>query len=201
MVVIGKTWDSFWRIGKREVVTDRVGCALIGVGSFIAFTALGAFVRIPLPFTPVPITLQTFFVLLAGALLGKRLGTLSQLGYVLLGGLGLPIFAGATGGLILLFGPTGGYFLGFILAAYVVGRVLSIKEKANFGWVVLAMAVGSLIIYLLGAIHLALFAHLGVKKALLLGVFPFIPGDILKLLAASSLYCKLQERAGQIFPR
>lgn len=201
MVVIGKTWGQLWRIGNREIVTNRFNCALIGIGSFIAFTALGAFVRIPLPFTPVPITLQTFFVLLAGALLGKRLGTLSQLGYVFLGGLGLPIFAGATGGLIPLFGPTGGYFLGFILAAYVVGRVLSIKEKANFGWVVLAMAIGSLIIYLLGAIHLALFAHLGVKKALLLGVVPFLPGDILKLFAAASLYCKLQDRASHIFPR
>jgi len=201
MVVIGKTWDSFWKIGKREVVTDRVGCALLGIGSFIAFTALGAFVRISLPFTPVPITLQTFFVLLAGALLGRRLGALSQLGYVFLGSLGLPIFAGATGGLIALFGPTGGYLLGFILAAYVIGRVLSVKEKVNFGWVVLAMAIGSLIIYLLGAIHLALFVHLGVRKALLLGVVPFFPGDILKLFAASALYYKLQERAGQIFPR
>ena len=201
MVVIERTWDNFWKIGKREVVTNRVACALIGIGSFIAFTALGAFVRIPLPFTPVPITLQTFFVLLAGALLGKRLGTLSQLGYVFLGGLGLPIFAGATGGLILLFGPTGGYLLGFILAAYVIGKVLSVKEKANFGWVVLAMAIGSLIIYFLGAIQLALFAHLGVKKALLLGVVPFLPGDILKLFAAASLYCKLRNRVGRIFPR
>lgn len=201
MVVTGKTWDSFRRIGRREVVTNRVSCALIGIGSFIAFTALGAFVRIPLPFTPVPITLQTFFVLLAGALLGKRLGTLSQLGYVFLGSLGLSIFAGATGGLITLFGPTGGYLLGFILAAYVVGRVLSIRERANFGWVVLAMAIGSLIIYLLGAIQLALFAHLGVRKALLLGVVPFLPGDTLKLFAAASLYYKLQERASQIFLR
>ncbi len=201
MVVIEKTWGSFWRIGKREVITNRFSCALVGIGSFIAFTALGAFVRIPLPFTPVPITLQTFFVLLAGALLGKRLGTLSQLGYVFLGSLGLPIFAGATGGLIPLFGPTGGYLLGFILAAYIIGKVLSIREKASFGWVVLAMAIGSLIIYLLGAIQLALFAHLGVRKALFLGVVPFIPGDALKLFAAASLYYKLQHRASHIFPR
>lgn len=201
MVVIEKTWNSFRRIGKREVVTNRVVCALIGIGIFIAFTALGAFVRIPLPFTPVPITLQTFFVLLAGALLGKKLGTLSQLGYVFLGGLGLPIFAGATGGLIPLFGPTGGYFLGFILAPYVIGKVLSIRKKANFGWVVLAMTIGSLVIYLLGTIHLALVVHLGIKKTLLLGVIPFLSGDTLKLLAAASLYCKLQGRAGQIFPR
>ena len=201
MVVIEKTWSSFWRIGKREVVTSRIGCALIGIGSFIAFTALGAFVRIPLPFTPVPITLQTFFVLLAGALLGKRLGTLSQLGYVLLGSLGLPIFAGAKGGLVTLFGPTGGYLLGFILAAYIIGKVIELEEKANFGWVVLAMAIGSLIIYLLGAIQLALVVHLGVRKALLLGVAPFLPGDTLKLLAAASLYHKLQERFSQIFPR
>ncbi len=201
MVVIGKTWDSFWKIGKREVVTDRVGCALIGIGIFIAFTALGAFVRIPIPFTPVPITLQTFFVLLAGALLGKRLGALSQLGYVFLGSLGLPIFAGATGGLIPLFGPTGGYLLGFILAAYIIGKVLSTKERAGFGQTVLAMVLGSLIILLLGAIHLALVLHLGIGKAFLLGILPFLPGDILKSFAAASIYCKLQDRAGHIFPR
>ncbi len=201
MVVIEKTWDQLWKIGNREVVTNRIGCALIGIGIFIAFTALGAFVRIPIPFTPVPITLQTFFVLLAGALLGKRLGALSQLGYVFLGSLGFPIFAGATGGLIPLFGPTGGYLLGFILAAYIIGKVLSNKERAGFGQTVLAMVLGSLIILLLGAIHLALVLHLGIGKAFLLGILPFLPGDILKLFAAASIYCKLQDRAGQIFPR
>ena len=201
MVVSGKTWDELWNIAKQEIVISRVGCAVIGIGGFITLTTLGAFVRIPLPFTPVPITLQTFFVLLAGALLGKRLGLFSQLGYIFLGSLGLPIFAGAIGGLAALFGPTGGYLLGFVFAAYVIGRMLSIKERATFSWVVLAMAIGSLLIYLPGAIQLALITQLGFKKALLAGVIPFLPGDILKLLAASGLYYRLQERRNQIFAR
>ncbi|MCX5726738.1 MAG: biotin transporter BioY, partial [Candidatus Saganbacteria bacterium] len=85
-------------IGRKEIVVSPVACGVIGVFGFIILTAAGAFVRIPLPFTPVPLTLQTFFVLLAGAVLGRKLGLLSQAGYVILGMLGLPIFAGAAGG-------------------------------------------------------------------------------------------------------
>ena len=91
---------------KKEVILDKTLCRVMGVLTFVILTSLGAFVRIPLPFSPVPITLQTFFVLLSGALLGSNLGTISQLSYLLLGASGLPVFTGAGSGLFYLLGPT-----------------------------------------------------------------------------------------------
>jgi len=191
--------SRFLELGRREIIINRAVCGTIGVCSFIVVTALGAFVRVPLPFTPVPITLQTFFVLLAGAALGRRLGMISQTGYITLGGLGLPIFAGATGGFTRLLGPTGGYLLGFIVAAWAVGRLIEFKKRPDLGWIVFSMLVGSLSIYLLGMVQLALVTQCGIKGALYMGVLPFIPGDTLKLLAAALLYRKFEGRFKIIF--
>lgn len=83
---------------KREIVVNKTACRIIGVTVFVILTSLGAFVRIPLPFTPVPVTLQTFFVLLSGAVLGGAIGAASQLSYLLLGTAGLPIFTNAGSG-------------------------------------------------------------------------------------------------------
>ena len=127
-----KCLSQVWLLGKRDVILDRRVCAVIGVGGFILSTALGAYARIYLPFTPVPITLQTFFVLLSGAVLGKKLGGISQAGYVILGGIGLPLFAG-MGGIEYLFGPTGGYLIGFIVASWVIGKML--ERRKNFLWI------------------------------------------------------------------
>ncbi|GAH68315.1 unnamed protein product, partial [marine sediment metagenome] len=182
------------KIGNREIVEGRVVCAIIGLISFTVFTALGAFVYIPLPFTPVPITLQTFFVLLAGAALGRRLGSLSQFGYVALGSLGLPIFAGALGGMACLIGPTGGYLIGFVLAAYVVGRLIGMRQNPSFIYITLAMAVSSMVIYLLGTVQLAFVLHCSIARAALLGVVPFISGDALKVIAAATVYSRSQRR-------
>jgi len=88
---------------------------------FAVLTALGAYIIIPLPFTPVPITMQTFFVYLAAAILGSRLGTLSMVIYLCLGVAGLPVFHGGLAGFGVLGGPTGGYIFGFILGSYVIG--------------------------------------------------------------------------------
>jgi biotin transport system substrate-specific component len=98
---------------------------MIYAAMFGAATAMGAYIMIPLP--PVPITLQTLFVVLAGALLGGRLGALSQVVYLLLGIIGLPVFHGGKGGLGILLGPTGGYLVGFIAAAYVVGKLIEVN--------------------------------------------------------------------------
>ena len=84
---------------KREVILNKTLCRVMGVLTFVILTSLGAFVRIPLPFTPVPLTLQTFFILLCGAFLGSKLGVTAQLSYMFLGVLGLPIFTGAGSGL------------------------------------------------------------------------------------------------------
>ena len=187
-------------IGKKEMVVSSVACGVIGVFGFIILTAVGAFVRIPLPFTPVPLTLQTFFVLLAGAVLGRKLGLLSQAGYVILGMLGLPIFAGAAGGALYILGPTGGYLVGFAVAAYVVGRMISSKKDSSLSWIIFSMLVGSAIYFSLGAIRLAFLLNLGFYKAFLLGVVPFIMGDIIKIVAGSLIYKGIENRVRAIYP-
>jgi biotin transport system substrate-specific component len=181
--------------GSREIVTNRTLCKGIGVISFIILTAFGAFLKIPLPFTPVPVTLQTFFVLLSGAILGRRLGSLSQASYLLLGGVGLPLFADPRG----LGGPTGGYLIGFLFASWVVGRLVSFGGGKNIFWIIFIMLSGSVLIYSLGCLQLASVIQCGIKKALLLGVLPFIPGDFLKLLGAAFVYKRFGKRFQKIF--
>ncbi|UCD70867.1 MAG: biotin transporter BioY [Syntrophobacterales bacterium] len=187
-------------IVKEEAVAARFIYILIGVTGFIVLTAVGAFIRIPLPFTPVPLTLQTLFVLLSGALLGRRFGPLSQGGYVFLGSFGVPLFAGG-GGFLHILGPTGGYLIGFIVASWIVGRLLDSGKGLFFTRILLVMAFASLVIYLLGALHLALVVNVGFRKAIFMGVLPFIPGDTLKLLAAALLYWRFNGRLNQVFPR
>lgn len=172
----------------REIVENRVVSGAIGVGVFVILTSLGAFVRIPLPFTPVPITLQTMFVLMAGAALGSRLGPLSQASYIVLGVAGLPIFAGANAGWhYVTRGATGGYLVGFVVAAWVVGAMTRLRRETGIFWLLLSMFVGTLVIYLFGVAHLAFILGWSFKKALALGVVPFLPGDLAKLLAAAGL--------------
>ncbi len=150
-----------------------------------AFTALAAQARINLPFTPVPITGQTFAVLLVGALLGSRLGAASMIAYWSQGAAGLPVFAGGMGGWAYASGPTGGYLVGFIAAAYAVGFL------AERGWdrrpwtLALAMLAGQGLIYTGGLSWLAHFTS--GKNVFELGLYPFIPGDSVKLLLAASL--------------
>jgi biotin transport system substrate-specific component len=136
-------------------------------------------VRIPLPFTPVPVTGQTLGVLLVGALLGSRRGAASLGVYLLAGVAGLPFFAGGASGAGVLFGATGGYLFGFVLAAWLVGRLSErgLERKTRSAW--LAFLVGEIAIYALGVPWLALFVG-GLEKALLLGFVPFVAGDLLK---------------------
>ena len=115
---------------KQELISNKKLCRLFAVGAFIALTALSAFVRIPLFFTPVPLTLQTFFVLLSGALLGRKLGVLAQAAYLSLGLTGQQVFTGTGSGSLYLLGPTGGYVVGFVLASFLAGCLL-IKEKQS----------------------------------------------------------------------
>lgn len=159
---------------------------------FGALTAAGAFIAIPLP--PVPITAQTFFLNVAAVLLGGSLGALSQFIYVMLGVVGIPVFAGGKAGIGVIFGPTGGYLLGFIIAAFVAGKIAAAKKSAGILWYIFAMLIGMFIIYGLGTLQLALVAKLTFRKALIVGVLPFIPGDIIKILLAAIISAKLKGR-------
>lgn len=145
--------------------------------------ALAAQLSIPLPFSPVPITAQTFAVLLVGALAGQRLGSLSVAAYLAQGLAGLPVFAGGTSGLSRLLGPSGGYLLGFWAAAYLVGSLAERGWTRQVRGTLLAMLAGNLVIYLCGLPYLSLFV--GVEKALVAGFYPFLVGDVIKILLAT----------------
>ncbi len=158
---------------------------------FGALTAAGAYIMIPLP--PVPITAQTFFVSLAGALLGGYLGAMSQVVYILLGVIGLPVFAGGKAGAGVLLGPTGGYLIGFVAGAYVTGRLVFLKERPGFWWLLLSMLAGYVFIYAFGIAQLMITAKLTLLKAIAIGLTPTIPGGVLKLAAAALICLKLRE--------
>jgi biotin transport system substrate-specific component len=159
---------------------------------FGALTAAGAFIVIPLP--PVPITAQTFFLNTAAVLLGGSLGALSQFIYVMLGVVGIPVFSGGKAGIGVIFGPTGGYLLGFIIAAFIIGKIAGARRGAGIFWHIFAMLVGMAIIYSLGIMQLALVAKISFKKALAIGVLPFIPGDIIKIFLAAVISSRLKGR-------
>ena len=158
--------------------------ALLVVGG-AAFTALAAQVSIPLPFTPVPVTLQTFAVLLTGAALGTIRGTLSMLLYLMVGVLGAPVFSNHSSG---WGGASFGYVIGFVLAAAVVGRLA--ERGATRGIVRTAgvMVIGNLVIYAVGVPWLMAVAHLSFPRALALGVVPFLLGDAIKVAVAAGLF-------------
>jgi biotin transport system substrate-specific component len=155
---------------------------LILCGSLLV--TLSAQVAIPLPLSPVPISGQTLAVLLLGALLGSRRGSLSVLAYLGQGAAGLPVFAGGQMGLAHLLGPRGGYLVGFVAAAWVTGRLAERGWDRRLGSTLLAMLLGNLAIYACGLPWLALFAG---RQALAWGLYPFVVGDLLKLALATAL--------------
>ncbi|HOP46616.1 MAG TPA: biotin transporter BioY [Desulfobacteraceae bacterium] len=165
---------------------------MIYAAMFGAVTAVGAFIIIPIP--PVPITLQTLFTALSGALLGGRLGALSQVIYVLLGIIGLPVFAGGKAGLGVLFGPTGGYLIGFIVGSYVIGKIIEIKKDAGIFLIAISMIIGFLVLYAIGILQLSVVAKLSFVKALSVGMIPFLIGDALKIAVATFVTLKLRNR-------
>lgn len=146
-----------------------------------ALTAAGAYIAIPIG--PVPIVLQNLFIMLAGLLLGGRWGLISVGVYLLAGAVGMPVFAGGTGGVGKFVGPTGGYLLGFAAAAYLVG-VISERGRGRVAIDLLAMIAGTLIIYAFGVSWLKVVTGMSVSKAVAVGMLPFLIGDALKIAAA-----------------
>ncbi len=146
---------------------------------------LCAHIKILLPFSPVPVTGQTFAVLMIGALLGARRGCLAVLAYIIEGIAGLPVFALGAGPVMLL-GPTGGYLLGFIPAVYITGRLAEMGWDRRVGTTVLAMILGNLVIYTFGLFRLCSLIGFNMK-VLTLGLYPFIVGDLVKIILAAIL--------------
>lgn len=175
---------AVWRTVLSRVAMDK----LLWVQSvcFALLTAWGARCSVPLPYTPVPVTLQTLFVLLSGMVLGARWGASAQVQYLLMGFIGLPVFA-AGGGFWYLFNPrgTGGYLLAYPLAAYLAGRMVERMESRSLVVYLAAGVAGTAVIYVIGAAWLAVFLHLGAVQAVAMGVAPFLLGDSVKIAVAA----------------
>ena len=154
---------------------------LILAGSL--FAALCAQIEIPLPFSPVPITGQTFAVLLVGAALGSKRGAAAMITYIAEGALGLPFFAGGAGGFGILTSATAGYLVGFVAAAYVIGLLAEQGLERSVRTSLIPFLVGTIIIYAFGVTWLTIL--FGIQNALVFGLLPFLIGDTIKLIAAA----------------
>ena len=165
------------------------------VAMFTSLTAIGAFISIPLG--PVPITLQSLFVILSGLILGPKLGALSQIVYILLGLVGAPIFSGFTGGPQSLMTPSFGFVIGFVFAAYVVGKIAHLDSSLSPKRVWIGSFLGSVVIYLFGLPYMYYmlniimgngFSFLNIMQ---MGCFLFLPGDIAKFIISSLIGFKM----------
>ena len=174
------------RILPLRRIDQRVVTAVLVIG-FALLTAACAQIRIPLGFTPVPITGQTFAVLLTGAVLGSRAGAASQFLYIALGAIGLPFYAGGSGGWETATGATAGYLVGFVVAAYVVGYLAEHRQDRRFSTSTGAFLTGNLIIYLLGVAWLMYTLSLDLATGVEKGMAPFIIGDTIKILLAAGV--------------
>lgn len=184
--------------------------ALVLCGVFAALMAICSFITIPLGFTPIPVNLATLGVFLTGGILGKKYGSISLIVYILLGAIGVPVFAGFKGGLGVLAGPTGGYIIGYLAAAFLTGLLIEIvfhKTAASgqnadtgrarsgglrFAGSILAMIAGLAACYALGTAWFMISTGTGLGAAMISCVIPFLPGDAVKILAASLLVLKLR---------
>ena len=167
---------------RSRLLTD-VLLVLAGTG----FVALAAQVSFNLPFTPVPITGQTFAVVLVGASLGALLGLASLGLYLFVGAAGAPVYADGNHGWDVLTGPTGGYIVGFVLAAVVTGLLAQHRWDRRFSSAVAAMLTGNVLIYAVGLPWLAAKLDTGFEDTLEAGLYPFVVGDLLKLYLAGAL--------------
>lgn len=161
---------------------------IVWIALMAALTAVGGMVAIPVgPLSPVPITLQTLFVLLAGLILGPRGGAAAMALYAAAGAMGLPVFAGGKAGLAVFLGPTGGFLLGFLPAAAFCG--FAKKERPlPFAVIFACCAFATLITLVLGTIQLAFVLQVSLIKAAAVGAVPFLPGAVVKCLGAAFIY-------------
>ncbi|MEJ2664443.1 MAG: biotin transporter BioY, partial [Spirochaetia bacterium] len=177
-----KTYSDLIR--PQSAVMGRLYDLLLMAVGVVAIT-FSAYIRIPLPFSPVPLTGQTLTVLLIGILYGRKRGAICVLAYVMTGIAGLPVFQGGHFGLdYIIKGATAGYLFGFIVAAFATGYLAEHGFDRSFWKVFTAMFLGDIILLSFGSLWLA---ALGTNDVLLKGFIPFIPGDIVKILAATAI--------------
>ncbi len=176
---------------------------IVLVGMFSGLLAIISPLQIIIPFSPVPITLQVVGMVLAGGILGSRLGFLSVLIYTILGLVGLPIFAGFKSGLPALIGPTGGYIIGFIAAAYIIGKLVEVKAEPGLAYIIFANMIGLIVLYTIGTLQLSFIYTHSIYKALLAGVLPYIIPDLIKILFSSILTIQVRKvliKSGYLVP-
>ncbi|WP_236660340.1 biotin transporter BioY [Isachenkonia alkalipeptolytica] len=173
---------------------------LILVSLFAAMTCILSIFLIPLPFTPVPITLQIVGVTLSGAILGPTLGFYSLALYTLLGLIGLPVFAGGGSGFGALLGPTGGYIFGFMAGAYVIGHLtrfgygkFSRGKVSKYVIQLSAMAAGIVVVYTFGSLQLMVVTGMSLTQSVATGALPFLLPDLLKVSAAAIVAVALRD--------
>ena len=169
------------RFADDRTLSVLAQIVLVLAGS--ALLAISAQIKIPL--YPVPVTGQTLVVLMIGMAYGSRLGAATLLAYLVEGGMGLPVFAGGGAGWATLAGPTGGYLIGFLVAAFILGLLAERGMGRGPVSTALAMIVGTALIYVFGVTHLSGF--IGFEKAVAAGLLPFLYGDALKLIVAAGL--------------
>ena len=171
----------------KSLIVQKLICSF----AFALLTAYGAQLKFFLPWTPVPVTFQTFFVLFSGLLLGSKWGCMSQIIYVGCGAFGVPFFSGMESGISVILGPRGGYLVGFILTSYIVGYLF---ERFEFNFVksfFILNVVSFVVLYGLGCLGLALCLFSAnsnlpsIYNLMIIGVLPFIPGDLIKIILAT----------------
>jgi len=185
---------------QSNVLIDRIAPSptavrnLLIVVGFGLFTAILAQLRVPLPYSPIPLTGQTFAVLLAGAVLGARRGFASQATYLALGAMGVPVFAGSVGGFPHLLGPSGGYLWSFPVAAGLLGWLVERGASRSVGRLALALFVCDLLMLAVGTTWLAILYQAPMGTVLRWGAYPFIVSDAVKIAAVGLTLPRLVAR-------
>ena len=184
--VLDMTYSTYADIFRPTIRKESLVYDIVWIIGATIFIALAAQIAIPVPFSPVPITGQSLAVLLTGILLGSKRGSLTVILYLLEGIAGLPVFAAAGFGLTHLVGPTGGYLIGFVPAAFLCGYLAEKGWDRNFGLALLTMIIGKIAIFVCGLLWLA--EWVGLDQVLMMGLYPFLPGMVIKItLATASL--------------
>ena len=163
---------------------------MVLIALMTAVTCVLGPLSIPLPFSPVPISLTNFAIFLAIFVLGMKNGTISCIIYLLLGAVGVPVFSSFRGGLQVLAGPTGGYLIGFIFLALIMGFALDHFDRKLVPTII-GMIIGMVVCYAFGTVWLAKLLSLSFKEGLMMGVIPYLPGDAAKIIIAAIVGPKL----------